>query len=271
MATTLSIQISAIATQVGTDIKAFIANVGDLSQLTTTQKASLVVALNELNATLQKVQDSLGAQINDSATSLTTTWSSTKIMQQISASISGLVDGAPDTLDTLKELASAIESNGDAISALQTIAAGHVKYDAAQSLTSEQQAQARTNIGAASGADVTALKGTVTALQGTVSENTTDISQNTSAIGTLTSLNTSAKTNLVAAINEANTNATNAKTAASQASQAASGAQNSANAAQTTATNAQSAVNALSQNVGDTQADFVAIYTAARDGTASSF
>lgn len=148
--------------------------------------------------------------------------------------------GAPDTLDTLKELAAAIESNGDAISALQTIAAGHVKYDAAQSLTSEQQAQARTNIGAASGADVTALKGTVTALQGTVSENTTAISQNTSAIGTLTSLNTSAKTNLVAAINEANTNA-------------------------------QSAVNALSQNVGDTQADFVAIYTAARDGTASSF
>lgn len=65
MATTLSIQISALATQVGTDIKAFIANVGDLSQLTTTQKASLVVALNELNATLQKVQDSLGAQIND--------------------------------------------------------------------------------------------------------------------------------------------------------------------------------------------------------------
>lgn len=52
MATTLNNQISALATQVGTDIKQIIANVGDLSKLTTTQKASLVVALNELKANL---------------------------------------------------------------------------------------------------------------------------------------------------------------------------------------------------------------------------
>lgn len=63
MATTLSTQISALATQVGTDIKQILANVGDLSQLTTTQKSSLVVAINELKASIQDVADSVGATI----------------------------------------------------------------------------------------------------------------------------------------------------------------------------------------------------------------
>lgn len=67
MATTLNNQISALATQVGTDIKQIIANVGDLSKLTTTQKASLVVALNELKANLQDVAASVSATIDDSA------------------------------------------------------------------------------------------------------------------------------------------------------------------------------------------------------------
>lgn len=269
MATTLSKQISALATQVGTDIKQIIANVGDLSQLTTDQKSSLVVALNELKANLQDIAGSVGATINDSEINATQTWSSQKIDSAITAAINALVNGAPTTLDTLQELASAIETNQDAISALQTIAAGHVKYTEAQSLTTEQQAQARTNIGAAAASDLTTLQGTVTTLSGTVTQNTASIGQNSASIGTLGSLKTAAKTDLVSAINEVKGTADGAASAAQTAQSTANAAQQAANAAKSSADAAQSSVDTLSANVGDTQTDFVAVYTAARDGTAA--
>lgn len=252
MATTISNQISALATQVGTDVKQIIQNIGDLSKLTTTQKASLVVALNELKAGLTAVEGQLGAQIDDSSTATDKTWSSTKINTQISAAVSGLINGAPETLDTLKELADALETNKDAIEALQALAAGHVKYDSAQSLTSEQQAQARTNISAAGSAELSAVD---------------------AKIGALGSLETSAKGSTVAAINEVKLASDAASSAASAADAKATAAdtkateaQTAAGTAQSTASAAQSAVNTLSQQVGDTQADFVAIYTTARDG-----
>lgn len=154
-------QINNLAKQVGEDIKTLSGYIGSLDDLTTTAKASLVVALNELKASLG-TQSSAG--IDDDSTSSSTTWSSSKISTAVSDAITALVNGAPETLDTLKELADAIETNGDAISALQTIAAGHVKYDEAQSLTDEQQTQARDNIGAASAADLSTLQTTVAAI-----------------------------------------------------------------------------------------------------------
>lgn len=254
MAITLSGQVSALAAQIGTDVKQLVANIGDLSSLTTTQKASLVVALNELKAGLTSLESQLGAQINDESTATTTTWSSHKITTQISDAVSALVNGAPDALDTLKELADAIETNQDAISALQSIAAGHVKFSEAQSLDDSQKAQARTNISAASTADITTVEG---------------------HIGTLASLETTDKTSAVAAINEvkaladaAQSAADAAKTTANGAQSAAATAQGTAQAAQTTASNAQTAVNSLTTAVGETTTDFVTIYTTARDGSA---
>lgn len=229
MATNLSAQISALATQVGTDIKGILSSVGNLGSLTTTQKASLVVALNELKASLTDLEGKLGAQIDDAKNSLTTTWSSQKISTQITSAVNSLVDGAPGTLDTLKELAEALTQNKDAISALQALAAGHVKFDSVQSLSSEQQKQARENIGAASSVDV-----------GTVASN----------VGSLSALDTSDKTSIVAALNEVKRTSDAAKTEASSSV--------------TTANSAQQAVTALSTNVGDTQADFVKTYTTAR-------
>ena len=229
MATNLSAQISALATQVGTDIKGILSSVGNLGSLTTTQKASLVVALNELKASLADLEGKLGAQIDDAKNSLTTTWSSQKISTQITSAVNSLVDGAPGTLDTLKELAEALTQNKDAISALQALAAGHVKFDSVQSLSSEQQKQARENIGAASSVDV-----------GTVASN----------VGSLSALDTSDKTSIVAALNEVKRTSDAAKTEASSSV--------------TTANSAQQAVTALSTNVGDTQADFVKTYTTAR-------
>lgn len=235
----LSTQVASLATTVGSDVKGILSSIGTLENLTTTQKANLVVALNELKAGLTGLESELGAQINDEATASTTTWSSQKINTAISTAVSDLINGAPGTLDTLKELADAITENQGAIEALESIAAGHVKYDGAQSLTTEQQAQARTNIGAASQAELTTVSATATAAQSAASTNAANI-------GTLTSLTTTAKGNLVAAINEVKTTATSASTTASQVA---------------------SDLAAFKTAVGDTNANFAQTYTTARDST----
>lgn len=241
MATTLSAQISALATQIGSDIKTLIAHDGDLSALTTQQKASLVLALNELKAGLTAVEGKLGAQIDDSSSGTDKTWSASKINSAITEAVNALINGAPDTLDTIKEVADAITANKDAIAAIQAVAAGHVKYDGAQDLTSEQKTQARTNIDAAGKADVDAVKTT---------------------IGTMTNLATTDKASIVGAINEVKGTADTAKTTADTANA-------TATAAQTKANQVETALNTLTTNVGNTQADFVAVYEAARDGSAA--
>lgn len=234
----LSDQISELAQVVGTDTKRILESVGNLEELTTTQKASLVVALNELKATIDSVAGSVGATINDSATNTSQTWSSSKISSAISDAVTALVDGAPEAMNTLKELSDAIQNNKDVIETLQTIAAGHVKFDEAQSLTTEQQQQARSNIGAASQADLSAVQGTA--------------NTNATSIGTLGSLETTSKTNLVSAINEVKGLVDAAQSTATSASQK--------------ATQVESDLSAFKTAVGNTDADFAGAYTSARDG-----
>jgi len=79
-----------------------------------------------------------------------------------------LLGGAGEAYDTLKELSDLIQANGASITTLQALAAGHVKYDDAQTLTPTQQFQARENIAAADAADVVNLSAqTLTAAQQT--------------------------------------------------------------------------------------------------------
>ena len=246
-ATTLNQQIQNLATQIGSDVKTIIANQGNLSALTTTQKASLVAAINELRADLNSIDT--GSVIDDETPSDSTTYSSNKIISEITAKCQevkdALIGGAGDAFDTLKELADLIEANQDLIESLQQLAGSHVRYDAAQELSPAQKTQARSNIGAADDADYQTTK--------------SQVNTNKTAIGTLTSLSTTEKTNLVGAINEINSLATTAKNTADSA-------QSTATNAQSTATNAQSEVNALETAIGATDTDFVAVYTAARDG-----
>ena len=89
----LSSQIIALAQSIGTtekqtetDIKGMI---GELGTLSTSAKANLVVALNELKAALDAK-----SQIDDAKTGLTTTWSSKKVSDQIAKAVSDLVNGA---------------------------------------------------------------------------------------------------------------------------------------------------------------------------------
>ena len=229
--TTLVANLSTVFSAICADVKGLTSKVGDLSQLTTTEKSSLVLALNSLKTAVGN-----NPAINDSTTTTTSLWSSKKVSDQISSAINDLINGAPGTLDTLKELADAITTNKDAIAALQTIAAGHVKYDAAQSLTDEQKKQARDNIAAAASADV----------------------------GTLTSLSTTAKGSAVAAINEVNTTAKKGVSDAASAASAAKAAQSSADTAKTNAATAQSTANAAKTAAGTAQTTIDNFKTASR-------
>lgn len=186
-------KVNLLAARIGQECKALHDKAGDLANLTGTQKASLVAALNEQIAALATLSGTVGGhttsigEIQSALTQLETDLTSA-IATAKSDVKSELLNGAGTAYDTLKELADLIITNADAITALRALAAGHVKFDEAQTLTDAQKGQARTNIGAASASDVTTLSGTV--------------SGHTTAIGTLASLATTEKSNLVGAINE---------------------------------------------------------------------
>lgn len=167
-------------------------NQGVLTSLTTKAKASLVAAINELVTSLATVKSDLASktEINDTATTTTNVWSAKKTADAISESATkvknDLLGGAGTAYDTLKELADLIETNKDAITALQNLAAGHVKYDAAQSLTGVQQKRARDNIGAGAAADVTSHGTRLTAVEKKATDNATAITNLKNAVGDTT-------------------------------------------------------------------------------------
>ena len=145
----LSARIVTLAQAIGGDIKTLTANQGSLSSLNTTAKSSLVAALNELHSAI----GGAGAKINDAATNGDTavTWSADKIFDTIEAAKlavkNDLINGAGAALDTLKELAAAIGNDANFATTIATELGKRVRYDAAQTLSAPQQAQACANIG----------------------------------------------------------------------------------------------------------------------------
>lgn len=76
------------------------------------------------------------------------------LQANVSAAINGLIDAAPGTLDTLNELAAALGDDPNFATTINTALANRVRVDAAQTFTTLQQDQARTNINAASASAV---------------------------------------------------------------------------------------------------------------------
>jgi len=73
----------------------------------------------------------------------------------ITAAVNSLIDAAPGTLDTLNELAAALGNDPNFATTVSTALGNRVRVDtSSQGLNSTQQGNARTNIGAASAADV---------------------------------------------------------------------------------------------------------------------
>lgn len=143
----LQTRLSELISAIGADIANLLTTRGTMAALTTTEKTSLVGALNELHAL---IGDAGGAGIDDTVTAADSTWSSSKISSHVTAAIDALVSGAPAALDTLAELATELEDQDSVAAALTTAVANRVRFDAPQALDATQKAQANANMGSLS-------------------------------------------------------------------------------------------------------------------------
>ena len=147
---TLQTRITDLATRVATECKAIRtlvnANSSDLSSLTTTQKTSLVAAINELKSAVDSVSGNQ-ITINDSGSSTSVVWSASKVSSAIAQAKSDLVNGAGAALDTLSELAAALGNDASFASTVTTALGYRLRFDAAQTLTAGQKTQACANLG----------------------------------------------------------------------------------------------------------------------------
>ena len=146
---TLAARISDLAIRLATACKSIRTlvngNAADLSSLTTTQKTSLVAAINELKNAIDNAGPSI--TISDSTSSTTEVWSSSKIASEIQAAKDALTNGASAALDTLAELASALGNDASFASTVTTALGYRLRFDDVQTLTTEQKTQACTNLG----------------------------------------------------------------------------------------------------------------------------
>ena len=122
---------------------------GTLTALTTTDKSSLVAAINELKAAIVTA-----VMIDDLQVSTTTTYSSNKVVTLLDALKADILGGADPAFDTLLELQQALQNDQSGIAALTSAIDKRVRFDAAQTLTVLEQQQARTNIGAVAATDI---------------------------------------------------------------------------------------------------------------------
>lgn len=150
----LESRVSEFAARTGQEIKKVR---GEIATSNTAAEAlTQRVAANEGAITNLQSEVAKKVEIDDAQASATKTYSSQKVDSQITAAKQSvkndLLGSAGEAYDTLKELADALVTNKDAITALQQIAKGHVQFDKAQALNDDQKKQARANIGALSAA-----------------------------------------------------------------------------------------------------------------------
>jgi len=128
---------------------------GDFSTLTTTDKANLVAAINEIHAlTIAAVG------IDDTTASTTSVYSSAKTAQEIALAITNALEG-----EDLSDLAASI-------TALAQADMGLVSAAAAQTFDAVGQELARANIAAAAQADLDAANALISTNAGNISGNT---------------------------------------------------------------------------------------------------
>ena len=135
-------RITELAQAIAADIKRLTTNQGTLTALTTTDKTSLVKAINELKSSIAN-----STNINDTSTSTSATWSSDKINSSINNAVSALVNNASTTLDTLKELADALGNDANFATTIAAQMGKRVRVDAPQTFTVTEQAQGCANLG----------------------------------------------------------------------------------------------------------------------------
>lgn len=139
----LASRIESLVIRVAQEFSSVRSVTGRLTDLSTANKSNLVAAINELQSA---VVASTG--IDDEAISTSTTYSSNKIVGLLDALKADILGGADAAYDTLLEIQELLSSGTTGLDALLTAVNNRVRFDAAQSLTTEEQAQARDNVGA---------------------------------------------------------------------------------------------------------------------------
>lgn len=128
---------------------------GNLSGLSTTQKTSLVAAINELKTITDGLVSGGGgdllaannlSDIADAAAALANLGGLTAA--QVDSRIEAVIGAAPAALDTLIELANALGNDPNFAGTVNTALSKRVRFDAAQTLTAGEKAQALANMGA---------------------------------------------------------------------------------------------------------------------------
>lgn len=145
----LASRIESLVVRIAQEFNDLRAKSGNPANLTTTDKSSLVAAINELKAVVNAA-----TRIDDTQVSTGTTYSSNKIVALLGALKADILGGADAAYDTLLELQQAVQGDQSGIAALTAAIDRRVRFDAAQALTVEEMAQARSNIGAAAASDV---------------------------------------------------------------------------------------------------------------------
>lgn len=131
-------------------------DIGNLASLSTTNKASVVAAVNEVlnvvNTTFEDIDTSIGNIYTsvDSEYAKKTDLTSLATKSELTTQIADLIGGADADNDTLKEIA-------DRVTALAQADKGLVSAVATQTFTEIQRQQARDNIGSVSEADVNTI------------------------------------------------------------------------------------------------------------------
>ncbi|HBO9768488.1 TPA: hypothetical protein L5D83_003152 [Pseudomonas aeruginosa] len=154
-------------------------SIGDLSALTTTAKSNLVAAINEVKSLIGQsgavIDDNAGIGDTDvtwsadkSATELTGKLAITSkatgddviagtddvkyttskaVAAGIAKAVGDLVNGAPEVLDTLKELADALGNDPNYAATIAEALGKRVRVDAAQTFTTAEKLQGCQNLG----------------------------------------------------------------------------------------------------------------------------
>lgn len=132
----LATRLSDFATRVGTEFKAIRTMTGALASLTTTDKSTIVAAINEVKASSAGAPPDASTTakgIVELATTAETTTGTDTVRAVtpagVAAAIAALISAAPGALDTLDELAAAIGDDANFAATMTTALAGKQPLD----------------------------------------------------------------------------------------------------------------------------------------------
>ena len=133
---TLVERITTVVKAIGADIKALKGRV-----LALENKPASTGGVDE-----SQVQSAVNAKVEESINTLKGELA-TLVTPTITAEINKVVDGAPDTFNTLKEIADYIEQDKTGASAMTTSINNRLRFDEQQSLTEAQQTNVLNSLG----------------------------------------------------------------------------------------------------------------------------